>query len=330
MEFILFLCFVISFLITLLAIPYWINVASRANLAVRDMNKYKKPIIATAGGITVMAGFLFGVLFYIALQTFIFKGTIHINEILAILSVILIIGLIGFLDDVLGETALGKWQRPLLCLIAAIPLIVINSGRSIMHVPFIGPVDFGLFYPLLLIPVAISGSANGFNMIGGYNGLQTGLGAIIISVLGIINWIQGNGWLAIICFCMVFSLIAFLIFNRVPAKIIEGNTMSYIIGSMIACIAIVGNIEKAALIMFIPFFFELVLKSRGRMKKHSFAIPNKDNSLEEPYSKIYGVEHIALRVLKKIKKSHKVYEKEIVLCLWLCEIVFVIIAFLAI
>lgn len=330
MEFILLLCFAVSFFITLLMTPYWIKVAKRANLAVRDMNKYKKPIISTAGGIAVMAGFLFGLFFYIALKTFIFKNLTQGVEILAVLCVVLIIGLIGFLDDVLGRLSLRKWHRPLLCLVAAIPLMVINSGRSVMFVPFVGPVNFGLIYPLILIPIAISGAANGFNMVGGYNGLQAGLGTIILAALGIITWMQGNSWISIICFCMVFALLAFLIFNKFPAKVFDGNTLSYIVGSLIACIAIMGNIERAALILFVPFFIELVLKWRGKMRKESYAIPNKDESLEEPYMKVYGLEHLALRIIKKFKKDKKVYESEIVFLLWSFEIILAIIVILAI
>lgn len=330
MEFILLICFVISFFATLLLTPYWIRVAKKSNLAVRDMNKFNKPIISTAGGIAVIAGFLFGLLFYIALKTFIFKDLTNTIEILAILSVVMIVGFIGFLDDVLGRTSLGKWHRPLLCLVATIPLIVINSGKSIMFVPFVGPVNFGLLYPLLLIPIAISGAANGFNMVGGYNGLQAGLGIIILSALGIITWSQGNIWITIVCFCMVLALLAFLIFNKFPAKVIDGNTLSYIIGSLIACIAIVGNIERAALILFIPFFIEFVLKWRGKMRKESFAIANKDGTLTEPYPKVYGIEHIAIKLTRKIKKNKRVYEPEVVFLLWVFEIILAIIVILAI
>ncbi len=330
MEIILFLCFVVSFIVTLLLTPQWIRYARNSNLAVRDMNKFKKPIISTAGGVIILTGFIFSILFYIALKTFVFKTSTNVGEIFAILSVLLIMGFIGFLDDVLGRYGLIRWQKPLLCLIAAIPLIVINSGRSVMYVPFVGPVNFGLFYPLLLIPLAISGAANGFNMIGGYNGLQTGLGIIILAALGIISAISGQTWIAILCFCMVASLLAFLIFNKYPAKIFDGNILSYVVGSFIACIAIISNSERAALILFIPFFIELILKARGKMKKESFAIPNKDDSLEKPYNKFYGLEHVVLSLIKKIKPSHKVYEKEIVYSFWILEIILAIIVILLI
>jgi len=34
--------------------------------------------------------------------------------------------------------------------------------------------------------------------------------------------------------------------------------------------------------------------------------------LEKPYKKIYGLEHLAIYILKRIKKNKKVYEKEVV------------------
>jgi hypothetical protein len=56
----------------------------------------------------------------------------------------------------------------------------------------------------------------------------------------------------------------------------------------------------------------MILKSRGKLKKHSFGTPNSDGSLEMPYEKIYGLEHLAIKILKKIKPNHKAYESEVV------------------
>ena len=40
---------------------------------------------------------------------------------------------------------------------ASVPLVVINAGVHSMSLPFIGTVNFGIFYPLVLIPVAVVG-----------------------------------------------------------------------------------------------------------------------------------------------------------------------------
>jgi hypothetical protein len=46
--------------------------------------------------------------------------------------------------------------------------------------------------------------------------------------------------------------------------------------------------------------------------------------LELPYSKIYGLEHVAIYILKKIKPSKKVYEKEVVYLINFFQILIII------
>ena len=116
---------------------------------------------------------------------------------------------------------------------------------------------------------------------------------------------------------MVFSLIAFYFYNKHPSKIFPGDTMTYSIGALIAIIAIMGDVERIALIIFIPYFLEFILKLRGKLKKESFAKVLEDSSLEQPYEKIYGLEHLTIRILKKLKK--KVYEKDVVYTILLTE-----------
>src|SRR3989344_2780262 len=74
----------------------------------------------------------------------------------------------------------------------------------------------------------------------------------------------------IIAACAFMALLAFFIFNKHPAHIFPGDTLTYPIGTIIAIIAILGNIEKFALILFIPYLIEGLLKARGKMQKESF------------------------------------------------------------
>jgi len=52
--------------------------------------------------------------------------------------------------------------------------------------------------------------------------------------------------------------------------------MTYSIGALIASMAILGNFEKIAVFVFIPYILETVLKLRGRLKKYSFAKVRED------------------------------------------------------
>jgi len=322
---ILFIPLIISFLATLIALPHWINRAKHAGLVGKDMHKLDKREVAEIGGIPVLFGFLLGLLSYIALSTFYFKNLSRSLEIMALLSAVLIIALMGLIDDILGwKIGLRQYQKPLFTLLGALPIIVINAGHSRMVLPFIGAIDFGLIYPFLLIPLGIVGASNGFNMIGGYNGLESGLGIIILSALGFISWRSGVAWIAVISFAMVFALIAFYFYNKHPAKIFPGNMLTYSIGALIGCIAILANVEKAALILFIPYFIEFFLKLRGLMQIESFAKLNPDGSLLLPEKKLYGIEHLAILILTKLKT--KVTELKVVFSLYSLEIILAIIA----
>jgi len=117
-------------------------------------------------------------------------------------------------------------------------------------------------------------------------------------------------------------------FNKYPAKIFPGDALTYSVGALIATIAILGNIEKIAVFFFIPYIIEVFLKARGKLVKESFAKVNPDGSLEMPYNKIYGLEHLAIYLLKIIKPSKRVYEKEVVYLINLFQLIIIILGIL--
>ncbi len=326
MEPLLLIIIFVSFFCTFLTMPFWIKKAKQIKLIWKDMNKPGQPKnVAGSGGLIVVFGFILGVLLYIAIKTFYFKSNGEINSyIFAILSVVLLASIIGIVDDLFGwqKGGLSVRSRIILMLFAAIPLMVINAGESSMM-----GIELGLLYPLIAIPIGVLGATTTFNFLAGYNGLEAGNGILVLSALTIVTFITGDKWLSLVCMCMVASLLAFYIFNRYPAKVFPGDIMTYAVGALIACIAIVGNIEKIAIFFFIPYILETILKLRGKLKKHSFAKVNKDGGLDMPYKKIYGLEHLAIYLLKKIKLGKKVYEKEVVYLLHGFQILIIILGF---
>ena len=306
MENILFLSVLIGFFTTLVTIPSWIKRAKNANLVGRDVHKNNETYVVESGGICVLLGFFLGVLSFIAIRTFYFKSVDHLIEIFVLLLVVGISAMIGFVDDILGwKIGLNKKTRLLFLLFASIPLVVINAGESNM----LG-IDFGLFYPLLIIPLGVVGATATFNFVAGYNGLEMSQGILILSGLSFVSYMTGNSWLALIGVIMIACIFCAYIFNRVPAKIFPGDVFTYMVGSMIAVVAILGNMEKIAVFFFIPYIIETILKSRGGLKKESFAKVQEDGTLINRYDKFYGIEHIAVALLIKIKGSAR--EKEVV------------------
>ena len=113
-------------------------------------------------------------------------------------------------------------------------------------------------------------------------------------------------------------MLAFLLFNWFPAKVFPGNSFSYAIGALIATLAILGNMERIALWLFIPYYVEIFLYFRARVidkmgDVQAFAKTNLDGSLELPYNQLYDTTHIAIWILKHLKT--KVHEKDVVVFL---------------
>jgi len=327
MEPLIIITIFISFFCTYLIVPFWIKKAKQIGLMWEDMNKPKKEMnVAGSGGITVVIGAMIGIFLYVAIQTFYFKSSDGISiQIFALVSTLLLVAGIGLIDDLFGwkKGGLSKRTRIVLILFSAVPLMVINAGESTMM-----GINLGIFYPLLIIPIGILGATTTFNFLAGFNGLETSQGIILLLAMSIVTYLTGNPWLSVISLCFVASLIAFYIFNVNPAKVFPGDALTYAIGASIAVIAILGNAEKIALFFFIPYMLEAILKLRGKLKRQSFGIPNKDGSLEMPYEKIYGLEHLAIYLLKKIKPSKKVYENDVVYTINILQILIIILGFI--
>jgi UDP-N-acetylglucosamine--dolichyl-phosphate N-acetylglucosaminephosphotransferase len=314
----------LAFIITAIILPIWIKRAHNENLVAKDMNKLDHRKVAEGGGVPVMIGFVMSIFLYIAIKTFIFKDNRNLIEVFALICVLFFASAIGMIDGLLGwKRGLSKRIRIVLLIFCAIPFMVISAGsKTILGI------DFGLLAPLLIVPLGIIGATATFNFLAGYNGLEASQGILILSALAVVMFLNKNLWLSLICCCMISALIAFLLFNRYPAKIFPGDVLTYSVGALIACVAILGDAEKIALFFFIPYILEVILKLRGKLKKESFAKINKDGGLEEPYKKIYGLEHLAIKILKKIKRNRKVHEWEVPLLINSFQIIVIAVGFL--
>ena len=320
MRFMPFICSFISFLVVYSLIPWLIRYLRRIKVTVKDLNKKNTPLVPISGGLGVMGGILAGLMTYIFIQTFYYKNPESALYIFAGITTIFTITLVGFIDDLLikksknSSSGLKQWQKPLLTLAAAIPLMVVGAGTTTMALPFLGKINFGLIYPLVLIPVGVVGAANMVNMLAGLNGLESGLGLVYTGMLGIYAYVNESYIGALLALITFTSLLGFYIYNRYPAKILPGDSLTYLLGGSLACIAILGNLEKAALICSIPFFIEFILKSKSRFKAHSYGY-YKNGKVKSFYKKIYSLTHL-------FTISGKYTEKQIVYFLLIIELIF--------
>ena len=290
------ICGLISFFVTRLLMPNIIRKLEEADIVGKDIHKSWKPVVAEMGGFGIIFGFVIGM----------FSG-IYMHDIIAfqlvtVLVVILLVGMIGIIDDLLALSSKSKF---FLLFIAGLPLM------------WVAPPNVGLFY-LIVIPIALSIGSNLTNMLAGLNGIESGLGVISMTSLTIACIILGKYDVTIISMSMLGALLAFLYFNRYPAKIFPGDTGTLIIGAAIVCIAFIGRVKLIALIVLMPNIIDAALKfySAGVMNRSQQKPTqlNEDGKLVRPDA---GFKSLIRLILRK-----PIAEKDAVKIIWAIGIAF--------
>ncbi|MDO8555713.1 MAG: hypothetical protein Q7R96_00890 [Nanoarchaeota archaeon] len=327
MQLLLYLAPLLSFLVAYLSLPIWIRYLNRIGLVVPDKNKKdQKKLIPISGGMAVLCGFLAGIMVYIFVQIFYYDkgGQGSLIYMFAALTTILIITFIGFLDDLIinkhiGEsTGLKQWQKPLLTLFAAVPLMVVKAGTTFFYVPFIvgfDRLDVGLLYPLLFVPIGIVGASNMINMFGGFNGLEAGMGLVYLGMTSLYAYANERYAAAAIGIIVCGALLAFFLFNKYPAQIFPGDSLTYLLGASLVSMAIIGNLEKAALLCAIPFFVEFFLKWRSGFTAKTYGSYKHGKVISYYGDKVYSIPHFFTR-------TGKFTEKQVVFCCILIQLFF--------
>ncbi|MEM2009727.1 MAG: glycosyl transferase family 4 [Thermosphaera sp.] len=311
-----------SGLSTFFLVKWWIPKALRLGFKGKDMNKYDRPEVSEAGGIWVVLSTSIGILGYIMIESVLDRDA-GIIQYLSMTQVLLLSGMLGFIDDLLGwKKGISPLARVLFTFPIALPLMAVKAGFSTIEIPVIGVADLGLIYPLLIVPLGIVGASNAFNMIAGYNGLETLQGITLLSFTCLFLLKKGSYQLIPVVIPVLASLAAFYYFNKYPAKVLPGNSLTYGIGAFYASLVIYGNFERFGLFLFIPYFGELLLFLRGlknNVYKENFGIPDEHNHLQPPYPKSYSITHLAIKILIKIRGHAS--EKGVVYTILLVQVI---------
>lgn len=296
------LIFFFSFIVTFFGFPVIIPRMKKAGITGKNMNIKKQEKIPEMGGLVMVAGFSAGIILTIFIKIFFMSLTdVSLVALLACLSTVLIVALIGIFDDLISVKQIIKAFMPVF---AALPLMAIEIGDSTMMVPFLGRFNFGIVYPLLLVPLGITGAANAFNMLAGFNGLEVGLGIICMVSVSIIAYLIGSMTALAIALSCLGVLIAALYYNWYPAKILIGDIGTLCIGTVLAICVIVGDFETAGVILIIPFVIDFIIKAKYRFP-YTFGV-FKEGKLYCPEDGPKGLAHIILKIFGGMQEKHLV------------------------
>lgn len=190
---------------------------------------------------------------------------------------------------------LSQFSKALMVLPAALPLIAVGAGSWTMNIPFIGTIEWGLIYPLLLLPLGLIFVANAINILAGTNGLEAGLSFVAATALGIFAYQNGMTEAMTISFTLASSLLAFLIYNWYPSSILPGDSLTYMSGAALFTAIVIGDMEKFAVLLFIPWILEFSLKARSKFNADSWGLIQEDGTLRPKYDKNYSLTHPLMR-----------------------------------
>ena len=291
-------------------------ILAQIGFVAQDINKRRRPIIPASGGIILIFGVFLGVIALIFSLNYFISAQINTEALLIALVSVIAISFIGFLDDMMGNRirtskedtkkmaknyiffngGIKQWQKPLLTLIAAIPLMAINWGAPVINLPFIGGIQLNqLLYAFVIVPLAVVFSANVFNMLEGLNGICSQMGLVVFIALAIFAYHTGAYTAFALASIFAGSLIGYAFYGSYPAKVLPGDSLTYMVGSGFAATVIIGNMQVLGILLLIPWIAEFFLKARARFHASSWGLIKKDGRLGCAYKKVYSMTHIFLR-----------------------------------
>jgi len=280
--------YVSAFLVCLLLLPSYIKKAKATGITGLDIHKPGSPAIAECGGVILILAYLIGLFAFIP-----FSNEALSLEIIGAAATVLFASFIGFIDDIY-ET---RWRIKVLTpLLGSVPLIVLSLGRTTMWTP-IGLVDFGILFYLLILPFIVTASANAVNMFAGLNGQEAGSSVIIATALLFLSIRHAKPMGSMILLPFLGALIAFLFYNTYPSRVFPGDVGTFGMGTVIACVAVLADLERAVFIMFIPHTINAVLFFIGKLKGETpprEASMNPDGTLPAPT--IWSLRSLVLRI----------------------------------
>jgi UDP-N-acetylglucosamine--dolichyl-phosphate N-acetylglucosaminephosphotransferase len=275
---------VLTFFMTMLAMPILIRNLKIRGVLVRDYYKRKKTYIPREGGlillfacglmITIFPLIIYFTRRFLAIFDLSFVNNPYLLDFnyFIVLS-ILVFGLFGMMDDYID---VGRPLKVLLPMLFITP-IIFTLDPNFIWIPFIGELDMNFtivngitfrgLYRFIIIPVYIIVVSNLINMHSGFNGLQTGLSSIILITLLIkAMFYEGTTQDLVAIGGLTGAIVALWFFNKYPAQIFEGNTGSLMIGAGIGLIIIIKGYHFAGFIMLIPHTINFLMYVYWRIK----------------------------------------------------------------
>ncbi|SFK41130.1 Phospho-N-acetylmuramoyl-pentapeptide-transferase [Marinilactibacillus piezotolerans] len=252
----------VSFIITVISMPFVIQYFSKKQLG--QVTREEGPTWhESKSGTPTMGGvsFIFAVTITVLILSYFLD--VFTTGILLLTFILILYGLIGFLDDYikvimkrnLGLTSLQKLIGQIIGgVVFYIGLNLLNYP-TVLDIPILGSIDLGWGYGLFLL-FWLVGFSNATNLTDGIDGLMASTGMIAYLAYGVIAGIQDQWDIMVFSLSVFGGLLGFFIFNKKPAKVFMGDVGSLALGAGLAGISILLNQEWTLILIGIIFVCE--------------------------------------------------------------------------
>lgn len=228
-----------AFLLGVALGPPWLAYLKRKGVVSVDVYKGRRDV-PRAGGLIAMAAGVFGLLLL----------SLSDNKLWYVVAVVLLIGLVGLLDDIIDVNEAVRVIVPLLAAVGLYFAVKLHMTLPLM----------GTFYsPSWLAVLAIPVMTNAYNMLDPVNGFLPLSNAIIAASLTIGALIRGNVEAAYAFSVHIAASMALFLYNRYPAKAFNGNVGSYFLGAEIATLAAVYDMVAQLVFASMPYIVNGIL-----------------------------------------------------------------------
>ncbi|MBF0819391.1 phospho-N-acetylmuramoyl-pentapeptide-transferase [Streptococcus acidominimus] len=184
------------------------------------------------------------------------------GSVLAILFILLLYGIVGFLDDFLKifrkvNEGLNPKQKLALQILGGLVFYLVHmQGTGDGTLSVLGyPIHLGIFYVAFVL-FWLVGFSNAVNLTDGIDGLASISVVISLSAYAVIAYVEGKMDILLVCVTMIGALLGFFYYNHKPAKLFMGDVGSLALGGMLATISIALHQEWTLLFIGLVYVVE--------------------------------------------------------------------------
>lgn len=201
-----------------------------------DHRKLHEGSIPALGGVGIVVSFFAAVAVgYVVLERWGAIGDISLIYHGSILAGLLMMHLIGVVDDRVNIRAFRKFSLQLL---AAFVIVAGGADVDVVRFPLVGAnISLGA-WGLPLTVLWIVSVVNAVNLIDGIDGFCGGVTVTAAAVFAVLAVITGNPLNAVLASAFIGAMGGFLVFNFPPARIFMGDGGSLFAGAFLATIAV--------------------------------------------------------------------------------------------